>query len=494
MNKKIFLMAVMLVFIVGCGMQTTKEPLKDTDIHKGTDGLTIDFLENMPPEEILAESPFQVGLELRNKGASDITQGSITIGKLDKEYFEILDENTKDFTLEGKSLSSPKGGYEVITFSLENKKAPKEEKEFFFTILSCYDYKTIASAEVCLNPVSAEGAMIGSEVCEVEDVVLGSQGAPVAVSQIKEYILPDKESNKNKVIFNVYIDNVGGGAVTKKEHYIDVCDDLAPKPTKFDEVEIKISATIGGEYLDCKEIKQEKENQNQIVFSCSALIDIEESHITLISIELEYGYITEEFGRKIKVTKLQQEIPCENCIEDSTWGVCKPVYGEEIVEATPNCPDGYKCCTESKSLCEKLKEETKKDYECLNVDEEECAVGTIEPGKCTGSENIRCCIRKSEEDCEHCVDTEEWNSCEAFGGDATGTCQENLRCCAQSEPECKTDSDLGNNTNYNDGVGSYWCVLESEIGTKYNCTSITDRKCPGAGVSNKKCCLIKEKP
>ena len=94
-----------------------------------------------------------------------------------------------------------------MTFNANNSGLPKQEEGYFFEVVGCYKYQTVAKTEVCLNPVDTKGAKIGSEVCKLKDISMGIQGAPIAIKKIKKYILPVNEEpsedgiRKNKVYF-----------------------------------------------------------------------------------------------------------------------------------------------------------------------------------------------------------------------------------------------------------------------------------------------------
>ena len=71
-KKTILFMAILiLLFSLGCRRQSGIDP-GVIEYHKGTDGLKMEFVKNLPPDEIIEGNEFVIGLELRNKGAADI--------------------------------------------------------------------------------------------------------------------------------------------------------------------------------------------------------------------------------------------------------------------------------------------------------------------------------------------------------------------------------------------------------------------------------------
>lgn len=396
--KKIILFTlilVLLLFISGCNLRTGgQEPFTETEFHRGSNGLVINYLRDLPPREIVELAPFKVGVELQNLGVSDIKKGFLIIGNVQKEYFNILSDEMINFTLQGKGLSNPKGEKKIFTFTLENIKIIKgrQVNNFFFTVSSCYDYRTEASIEVCIKPISIEGARLGSDICQIRDISLSGQGAPVAVTRIQQSILPEKDrENSYKIFFNILVSNVGGGIVvgSDEDDYKDICRGLAAKDIALED--IKVKAELSGEVLECKKAKPDEERSDQMHLSCSTVMDTQESYTTPLVIIMDYGYITRELKKSLIIREFQREDICDAdyCIEDIGWGVCSPIYGEEREELTQTCSYNEKCCTESESKCER----EEPDHDCLDVNE--CNPDTIVSLKCAGPNNIKCCVRKS---------------------------------------------------------------------------------------------------
>ena len=88
---KIVILLILLI-LTGCSSNTsTSDNGLDTDIHKGTEGMVINIIEVSPPTEITLNSAFQIGLELKNVGATDIKQGEgfVFVKKRMQDLFEI---------------------------------------------------------------------------------------------------------------------------------------------------------------------------------------------------------------------------------------------------------------------------------------------------------------------------------------------------------------------------------------------------------------------
>ena len=113
----IFCLAVVLISS-GCMQRRATGEVEVVDYHKGTQGLVMNFIKNLPPDEIWEGSEFIIGLELRNLGANKISNAVIKVTGFDLEYTEPKKEEEKTFSLEGRSPGYPEGDYQRF-FSLE---------------------------------------------------------------------------------------------------------------------------------------------------------------------------------------------------------------------------------------------------------------------------------------------------------------------------------------------------------------------------------------
>ncbi|MFH1408360.1 MAG: hypothetical protein ABIH34_00470 [Nanoarchaeota archaeon] len=186
----------------------------------GTKGLEMKFSDNLPPS-IVYYSPdgynsnqelLRLSIEMRNKGAYDITDCAL--------YLDGYDRNLLSFTpspgtgypcefLEGKSNFNPEGGFNVHEFigNLDNRWPEGLDKyDVKLKVSACYPYQTTATPLVCIDPhpfIKEE-----DKPCRVGTTsVAGGQGAPVAVTSINE------QGTEDVVHFEIKISNVGNGVV-----------------------------------------------------------------------------------------------------------------------------------------------------------------------------------------------------------------------------------------------------------------------------------------
>ncbi|MFH1133186.1 MAG: hypothetical protein V1735_01715 [Nanoarchaeota archaeon] len=192
-----------------------------TQAHTGTEGITLKFLNDLPPREVYYSGDVQIPseipvmIEVRNKGAYE-TSPNFYLDGYDPtilafynsedngryEYFEQVD------SLEGKSNANPEGGYQVYEFRGDVETWPEglDAYDFKLKVTACYDYETVANPLVCIDP--RPFYKTEDKACRITPVAMaGGQGAPVAVTSISE------QGTESKVHFSIKIKNVGTGVV-----------------------------------------------------------------------------------------------------------------------------------------------------------------------------------------------------------------------------------------------------------------------------------------
>ncbi|MBI2657892.1 hypothetical protein HYX08_04320, partial [Candidatus Woesearchaeota archaeon] len=160
MNKQIFTISILLLFILGCTAGTTKKS-KDIDLRVGLTGPIAEFLKNTPPPRIFEGDKFPVVIKVRNTGATNIKedQAFISLG-VENDYTKSIQliyggnvhlysglktENTATFGLEGKSTINQKGGEEIVSYNIVAGKVDPQSEFHTSAVIAtlCYPYETI---------------------------------------------------------------------------------------------------------------------------------------------------------------------------------------------------------------------------------------------------------------------------------------------------------------------------------------------------------------
>ena len=277
-----------------------KGPITDVDIRKGTQGLTMEFTKNAPPERVFEDTAFPMALEVNNKGAENVVDWELVFGF--DPYVEI-DKGSKaqqELPIDGKSIFNPKGEGDLITINAKAKTIGAQSETQSSTILAtaCYPYKTILGTSVCIDN-DIYGTKRGEKACSVTDLTFGDgQGAPVAVTKVETRMLP--EGDKVKPLFLIHIKNQGNGEVVKLSEVENVCTGEQLDYTDFNT--LLISASLSGISLDCRVKKEGPEaeppapvtirlREKEDLVSCTGdVVELEDAYVSPLKVELEYGY------------------------------------------------------------------------------------------------------------------------------------------------------------------------------------------------------------
>jgi len=166
---------------------------------------------------------------------------------------------------------------------------------------ACYNYKTIAVGDICIDPQPYE---IGErqKACTPGDLSFSEgQGGPIAITNI------NVEPSSNHYTITFYIRNSGGGLIYDSSH-----SDTCTKVPLDEKNKVKVnSVKIGNADIQAT-CKPSVSNGNdrltlsdgQAVLFCSTpdgfLNDKSAAFVTPISIELEYGYRTST-SRRVEI-------------------------------------------------------------------------------------------------------------------------------------------------------------------------------------------------
>jgi hypothetical protein len=286
MKSKILIPILIVLLLTGCQFRKTPglEP-EVIEYHKGTDGLLMEFVKNLPPKEVIEGTDFALALEIRNKGAYDVRGAKISISGYDKKQ-AIVSPREIYFDIQGKQPGFPEGGYEIANFQVQNRAFLDLEDEIplSFRAVATYRYETEAGAEVCINPNVYSYLEKRDIVCEPGEILLKEgQGAPVALTRIAESFAPS--GNKMKISFILSFANKGDGEV------------ITP-------VQIK-EARLANVPLSCAQNSVElKEKEESSIICTKEILLSEGAHISPISVKLVYDY-SSNFDKTIKIKALR---------------------------------------------------------------------------------------------------------------------------------------------------------------------------------------------
>ncbi len=253
------------------------------------------FVPNLPPQRLFDNEKFLAVVDVENKGTYDVG------GPGDRIYISGFDPSiianirTSGYSLpflEGRSQFVPQGALDRASFegvirSLRAKNIDRFPVRILAT--ACYGYKTIASETICIDPQPLS-ATTKQKVCYPTAVSLGTQGAPIAVSDI------EVEPSPRRTRFKISVHNVGSGDVFRfGADYLDKCSPFTT-PLGFDEVDYVMveDVIISGTSIrpTCKPLDDghmRLTNGRGSIF-CEFMTFGEDAYTTPITVILSYGY------------------------------------------------------------------------------------------------------------------------------------------------------------------------------------------------------------
>tara|TARA_Y100000310_G_scaffold343471_1_gene451245 strand:- start:2802 stop:3791 length:990 start_codon:yes stop_codon:yes gene_type:complete len=317
---EILFLVLLVIVIAGCDKLGGKGSSKSS----GTEGITINFLENSPQDRYMVsnedEEPISVILELRNKGPypqdedeNILSRGKVYISGFDKEIIRIDEPSAnlrRDYLL-GLNSFNPEGGFDTVEFEGVISSDKIIVDEYSPTILAtlCYPYVTKASPTVCIDPFPFDDKQ--EKVCRIGSTQLSSQGAPITITRI------DEEASSNKLQFKINVKNGGNGEVIKVNSLVK-CDPYGDTSSgkedilerkDFDRVEL-VRATVGFSELECGPLDEGRFirlfNGEGFVLCGLDRSSFEESksaYTTPLNIELRYGYRS-TISKPVRISKI----------------------------------------------------------------------------------------------------------------------------------------------------------------------------------------------
>ncbi len=312
-NKNLILLPgiVFLLVIAGCN-GTANKSITDEDVRKGVDGLAMAFTKNAPPDKVFEQSIFPIGIELKNKGASDVQKGFLVLG-FEKEYVDATAMEAKEtLDIKGKSIFNLNGDEEFITLNAQAKKVGSQSETHPSTIFAtaCYPYRTILGASVCVD-TDIFGKQLRKKACQAKDLQFDKgQGGPIAITKVEVRMLPDADNDPNKVVphFIIYMENKGNGEVVAEDKIEDVC---SKKPLGFKDFNrITVRASLSDKELNCNLGETEKAEsrlrEKKAIARCTLKEGIpgdRDAFASPLKIEAAYGY-TFTISKDITIEKI----------------------------------------------------------------------------------------------------------------------------------------------------------------------------------------------
>ncbi len=291
-NRALALAFILTLALTACAAQQPKDAQQVSAVTRfvrsGTQGIDLQFTQNLPPLQIYDSGDLVTLIEIRNLGSFDLggNRCFLQLGGFDPSIIRSLNARQLCGDLPGKSVFSIEGSSGIVEFSSSSISLPRDVDRYKPTLVAtaCYQYKTVASPQVCVDPRFFE-LTAEQKACEVRDAgVAGGQGAPVAVTFVNVDMVG------SRAVFEIDIANVGTGRVVSPRASLSNCP-VGLKYNEFDEVRYRVELS-GSRLIQCTPrdfVARLTNNRGKIV--CTFDVGNTQAYETPLRIELDYNYM-----------------------------------------------------------------------------------------------------------------------------------------------------------------------------------------------------------
>jgi len=288
----VFVLSMLL--LVGC---TGGSSIGDeTNWKTGTQGVTVDFVQNSPPDTIYAGEVYTLALEVRNRGAHPLNEDDMTVSLFFSGFDDTLLTGINDESItvfDKKTVTNPEGGFEIFDLDFgvqiydDTDSLPQDIR-----VTACYDYETVAGLDVCVDPDPTKD---DDDSCRPAGASgAGGQGAPVAITSVTQ------EPLKGKTRFTMRIQNVGTGDVFRGSNCLNI-DRREKDIIQFH------GASIGNTPLTCSaDASGEIRLVNGVgTLTCTGEVDVNDpAYLTSLGIRLTYNY-KDSVSKRVTIKRIE---------------------------------------------------------------------------------------------------------------------------------------------------------------------------------------------
>lgn len=154
---------------------------------------------------------------------TDIRSAESQLQLINKDLtINIINDLEPGGEFKGKYVSAPEGNSRYVKFMAKAKKLDLLSVQHTSPVIltACYGYSTELAQDICIDP-DVSGTKEIDKACEIKDITLNDQGAPVAITKIETKILPDEDEASPQFILS--IENKGNGKVISRDKLRQAC-------------------------------------------------------------------------------------------------------------------------------------------------------------------------------------------------------------------------------------------------------------------------------
>ncbi len=308
MRTKIILLIILLFIIAGC--DSGNEQIS-RDLYQGTQGVMIDVFDL--PREVNENENIPLVVKVENKGPYESSGYLVVSTEGDYMGVKGYDNHVSvAFQLKGKTIMNDIDDFEIFNIPLyaKNLDPLSEVHDTYLTMYTCYGYKGLAYADVCVDPDPYD---VGDaeKACKVQTSISLSegQGGPVVIDRIEPKMLIEGDIIRPQ--FKIYIQNRGRGTVIQKNSLAQVCSKDSLDVTTYNtlslsEVEISGRKLSAGQIECIPRVLQLKKEQDFVTCTINSGSGISRNMLAYespLKIQIDYGY-TESITKEISIKKI----------------------------------------------------------------------------------------------------------------------------------------------------------------------------------------------
>lgn len=285
MKKITLLLMVLAILLVGC---PKSQSFAATNFKTGSSAIDARFIQSSPSSIVFSDSPFEIALELNNKGAYNVVADQGAINLVTDEGVQLLEGSSQTFSAEGRSQNNPDGEIVVKTFQVKaSKLTTVEQQASTIQAQLCYPYETELSVDVCID-TDIENKLT-KKPCKLTNPSLSGQGSPIAVTQVQTELIPS--AGKLVPRFTLTIANKGSGQVIQEDLVQTLCQGGAGQ--RFLPIIRVEDALISDRRLNCRptDLNLKSNVDNKIICSYDQGFPLSLTPFTTpLIVRLRYGY------------------------------------------------------------------------------------------------------------------------------------------------------------------------------------------------------------
>tara|TARA_Y100000310_G_C20696793_1_gene826287 strand:- start:4846 stop:5829 length:984 start_codon:yes stop_codon:yes gene_type:complete len=309
MRRTLIVIFAIFILLIGCSGESTSSKNVGPDrtpFHGGETGLSLEFLEGSPPDEVFdnAKFPFGIVIQLENLGEDEIEAGD--------GFIRIIGINPIDFGVTQANLESNIPPMRPTKKNFDGSIVDGDKNNVEFPGLNyqidlpgnilqpriradaCYNYKTRTATLICLKPDLLAQTEI-KEVCEIaEEKDPQNSGAPIQITELRQTAI---SSDKIQVAF--IVEHVG----PPNDRFYKLGTDCDDRVTNIDKEKVKVTvrSDVNGAKPSCSGLQDANADQSsgfvtlfdrvpRTVICEVDMKDVTNTFEEVFEVDLEYRY------------------------------------------------------------------------------------------------------------------------------------------------------------------------------------------------------------